>query len=377
VSLAWTQLRAVVRKEVQQTFRDRRVMFMLLFAPLVQTVLFGFGVNFDVDRVPTLVVDADRSAASRAQVRRLLADGTLVRGGDAFASAEADRALDAEEVAAAIVLPPGFGDDLAAGRTARVQVVLDGTDPNRSTVAGAAASRAFGEEAARLARERAVRAGLRPPPGVALAPRLLFNPALRTAPYFVPGILAILLVVVTTIVTAMGLAREREMGTLEQVLVTPIRPFWLLLGKMIPYVGIGSFDVLLVLSVALHVFDVPVRGALPALAAGTLLYLCSTLAVGLLVSTFSENQQQAFLGGFLFALPAILLSGVMTPIRGMPPMLQAVTVLNPLRWYAELARNVLLRGAGIADAALHLAVLAAFGAGLLALATVRFRARVA
>ena len=373
MSQAMVQLRAVVRKEIRQTVRDRRVMFLLIAAPLVQTVLFGYAVNLDVDRVPTAVADRDRSAASREHLRRVLADGTLLRAGDVPSAAEADRLLDAGEAAAAIVVPPGFGRDLAAGRPAEVQVRIDGTDPNRSTVAGAAASRYFGEVADGLARERIARAGLAPPGKVVVVPRLLYNPALRTAPFLIPGILAMLLVVVTTIVTAMGLAREREMGTLEQVLVTPIRPSVLLVGKMLPYVGIGFLDVLLVNAAASYLFDLPLRGSLPVLALGTFLYLCSTLAVGLLISTLSQNQQQSFLGGFLFALPALLLSGVMTPIRAMPGWLQWVTVANPLRWYAELARAVLLRGAGFADLWLQLGALALFGAALLGLSIARFR----
>jgi ABC-2 type transport system permease protein len=351
------------------------VMFLLVAAPLVQTLLFGFAVNLDVDRVPTVVADADRTAASRAHLRRLLADGTLRRAADVGSAAEGERLLDAGAAAAVVVVPRGFGRDLSAGRAAEIQVLLDGTDTNRSNVAGAAASRYFGEAAERVARERG--AGDDPAPGVVVVPRLLYNPELRTAPYLIPGILAMLLVVVTTIVTAMGLARERETGTLEQVLVTPIRPLWLLLGKMIPYVAIGFLDVLLVNAAASWLFDMPLRGSLPALAVGTLLYLCSTLAVGLLISTVSQSQQQSFLGGFLFALPAILLSGVLTAVRSMPQWLQWITVVNPLRWYAELARGVLLRGETFADLWLELAALGAFGVALLGLSVARFRSTVA
>jgi len=182
-------------------------------------------------------------------------------------------------------------------------------------------------------------------------------------------------VVVTTIVTAMGLSREREVGTLEQVLVTPVRPFVLLAGKMTPFVVIGLFDVLLALTAMTWVFHVPVRGPLPALAVGTLLYLCSTLGVGLLIPTASATQQQSFLGGFLFILPAALLSGVMTPVSSMPGWLQAITLLNPLRYFAELVRGVLLRGAGLAELWPQVAALAVFGATILALATLRFRRR--
>jgi ABC-2 type transport system permease protein len=254
----------------------------------------------------------------------------------------------------------------------RVQVVIDGTDPNRASVAASAASRFFGEEGQRLARDRAERAGRPVPPRVEVVPRVLYNPSLETAPYLVPGIMAMLLVVVTTIVTAMGLAREREVGTLEQVLVTPVERRWLLVGKMLPFLAIGAFDVLLVLSVGSWVFSVPLDGSFAALAAGTLVYLSCTLSVGLLVSTVSATQQQSFLGGFLFALPAILLSGIMTPIHGMPPWLQAVTYANPLRYYAELVRAVLLEGARLADVALQVGALAAFAAVVVTASVVRF-----
>jgi len=369
---ALTQYGAVVRKDTLQTVRDRRIMFMLVAAPLIQTILFGFAVDFDVDRVPTTVADLDGSSASREHVRRLLADGTLRRAGRVGSGAEADRRLDDDEAAAAVLLPPGYGDDVLAGRTARAQVLVDGTDPVRSGAAGSAASRFFGQVAQELARARLGPRSVAPPE-VQVTPRVLYNPRLKTALFTVPGILSMLLVVVTTIVTAMGLAREREVGTLEQVLVTPIRPFVLLAGKMTPFIAIGLFDVLLALAAMTWIFDVPVRGPLPALALGTLLYLCSTLGVGLLISTVSSTQQQAFLGGFLFVLPATLLSGIMTPVSSMPTWLQPITWLNPLRFFADLVRGVLLRGAGFGDLALDLAALALFGAATLGLATVRFR----
>jgi drug efflux transport system permease protein len=369
-----TQYAAVVRKEARQTLRDRRIMFMLVAAPLIQTILFGFAVDFDVDRVPTAVADLDRSAASRHHLRRALADGTLRATAVARSGAEADAILDLDGAAAALVVPPGFAADLAAGHPARVQVVLDGSDPTRAQAAGSAASRYFGEAAEGLARSRASALGLALP-SVAVVPRVHYNPSLKTAVYVVPGILAMLLVVVTTIVTAMGLAREREMGTLEQVLVTPIRPFTLLAGKMTPFVFIGLFDVLLALTAMTWVFGVPVRGPLAVLGLGAVLYLCSTLGVGLLVSTISSTQQQAFLGGFLFILPAALLAGILTPIRAMPEWLQWATMLNPLRWFAEVVRGVLLRGAGLADLWIQLAVLAGYGVAILGLATMRFRSR--
>ncbi len=370
------QLAAVFRKEVRQTVRDRRIMFMLIVAPLVQTVMFGFAVDFDVDRVPTVVVDRDRTPESRLHARRLLADRTLLRAGTAGSAEEANRALDAGEAAAALILPPRLEADLAAGRPATVQVLIDGTDPNRASAAAGAASRYFGEVAEGLVRERMAARGVRLPAQIEVVPRLAFNPGLRTPPYMVPGIAAMLLLIVTTIVTAMGLSREREMGTLEQVLVTPIRPALLLLGKMGPYVVIGLFDVALLLAAGTWLFGVPLGGNLLVVLAGTLLYLMTTLGVGLLISTVSRTQQQSFLGGFLFIMPAILLSGVVTPVRAMPGWLQAVTYLNPVRYYADVMRTTLLRGAGFGELWPQLLALAVLGTAVLVAATLRFHERI-
>jgi ABC-2 type transport system permease protein len=367
------QFAAVFRKEVRQTLRDRRMMFILIVAPVIQTVVFGFAVNFDVDRVPTVVVDRDRTDVSRAHARRLLADGTLARAGDAADTVAAERAVQRGDAAAAVILPKRLAADLAAGRPAEVQVVLDGTDPNRSTVASGAVSRYFGEVGERMARESLATRGISPPAQLEIAPRLFYNPGLDSPPYMIPGIAAMLLLVVTTVVTAMGLAREREMGTLEQVLVTPIRPVWLLAGKMAPYVVFGFVDVLILIAAGTWIFGVPIRGPLPVLALGTVLYLLTTLGVGLFISSVSKTQQQSFLGGFLFILPAVLLSGVMSPVAAMPPWLQAVTYLNPVRHFAAVMRSCLLRGAGITDLVVPLTALAVLGSTIFVLSALRFR----
>jgi ABC-2 type transport system permease protein len=323
-----------------------------------------------------MVVDHDRSAVSREDARRLLADGTLLRAGTALGASDAEHAIDQGRAAAALVVPRREGADLVASRAAELQVILDGTDPNRATVAGGAASRYFGERGERLARERLQSRGLPPPAQLALVPRVAWNARLRTAPFMVPGIAAMLLVIVTTFTSAMGLAREREMGTLEQVLVTPVRPLLLLVGKMSPFVVIGLVDVTLLVGAGTWLFDIPIRGPVWLLYLGTALYLMTTLGAGLLISTISTTQQQAFLGGFLFAIPAIILSGVMTPIRAMPGWLQAVTRVNPIRYYQELVRGVLLRGAGPGDLWPQLLALSLLGAAILALATLRFRRRI-
>lgn len=371
------QLQAVILKEVRQTIRDRRVMALLLIAPLLQLMVFGLAVDFDVDRVPTCVVDMDESAASREHIRRFLADGTLVEVVRRETPEEAEHDLVSGLAAVAVVIPPGFGQALARGaEPASMAVMIDGSNPTRSGVAGNAAS-LFARSMAREAIEaRLQRMGSMAPeiPAVPSAvARVLYNPTLETNIYMVPGIAAMLLLVVTTIVTAMGLARERESGTLEQVLVTPVRPWILLGGKMLPFAVIGIVDYLLAMVVGSYVFGMPIRGNLFLLTGATALYLVATLAMGLFISTISRTQQQAFLGGFLFMMPAVLLSGIMTPIYGMPDWLQPFTLLNPLRHYADIMRAVLLRGAGPEEIAPQLVGLAVIGGVIGLLAVSRFR----
>lgn len=373
------ELWAVVRKEVRQTLRDRRMMFLLIVAPLLQTVVLGFAVDFDFRNVPTLVVDLDHSEASRAHTRRLLADRTLVASAPmSTAGASTERAterLEAGDAAAAVVLPHGLERDILARRPTEVQVILDGTDPNRAVVVANTATQYFGQAALVLARERLTLASLPPPAAVSVAPRVLYNPGLDTAPFMIPGVMTMVLIIATTVVTAMGLSREREMGTLEQVLVTPVRPLLLLLGKMTPPLLIGCFDVFLVLTAGVWIFKVPVHGNPLVLLAATVPYLVCTLGVGLLISSVSRTQQQSFLGGFLFIMPAILLSGVMTPIAAMPAWLRTVTYVNPVRYFVEIVRANLLKGANFADVWWRILALAVLGSMILLVATVRFRKR--
>lgn len=378
---ALTMLRAVMLKEIRQTLRDRRVMALLIMAPVMQLIVFGFAVDLDVDRVPTVIVDRDRTSVSREHLERLLADGTLRETARLDTAEEAANELVQGRASVAIIVPEGYSRALARGRRAEpatVQVLVDGSDPNRSGVAAGAVGRYFGEAAleildARRASMGTAAAALPRVSAIELRPRVLYNPRLETAMYMVPGVATMLLLLITTIVTAMGLAREREQGTLEQILVTPVRPGLLILGKMLPFAAIGLFDFMLAMTVGAYVFDMPIRGSFPLLLGATLLYLTGTLGAGLLISTLSNTQQQAFMGGFLFMLPAALLSGIMTPVRSMPVWLQPFTMVNPLRHYSELLRNVLLRGAGVEHVAPQLIALAIFGVAFATIASFRFR----
>ena len=369
---------AVIQKEIRQTVRDKRMMVLLIAAPMIQLIVFGHAVQLDVDRVPTVVVDRDRSHTSRTHLSAVLADGTLREVSRTSETDAALRKLETNEAAAVLIVPPDFERDVVRGRAAALQVVLDGSDPNRANVAGSAVAGYFARESEKIARARRQRlaalGGTLPRlPDVQVRSRVLFNPGLESAIYMVPGVAAMLLLLITTIVSAMGLARERERGTLEQILVTPVPSTVLVLGKIIPFAVIGLIDFLLALTAGAYLFDMPLRGGMPLLLAATSLYLMITLGAGLLISTYSESQQQAFMGGFLFMLPAALLSGIMTPVRSMPTWLAPLTLVNPLRHYAEILRAVLLRGAGAAELSTQLSTLAVMGLCVCALAVHRFR----
>ncbi|MCP3162057.1 ABC transporter permease [Myxococcus qinghaiensis] len=368
------QYRAVVVKEVRQTARDRRVMALITLAPLMQLFLLGFAVNFDVRHVPTVVVDRDKTAESRDYARSQLAGDTLDSKAEVSDELAAEEALERGEASVALIFPRDFQKDLLRGEGAQVQALVDGSDPTRSSVAANAVAQYAVLRAMQLAQAQAQARGETPPRSpVELMPRVLYNPELSTSVYVVPGIAAMLLLIVTTVIMAMGLSRERETGTLEQLQVTPLRPGILMAGKVTPFLLIGLVDVGLALSVGAWVFKVPLRGSLTLVAVATLFYLLSTLGVGLLIATVSRTQQQAFVGGFLFVLPAVLLSGVMSPIRAMPDWLAWLTYLNPVRYYVEVLRGALLKEAGLGDLWRQVLALAVFGFMMMAVASRRFQ----
>jgi ABC-2 type transport system permease protein len=371
------QLLAMATKEIRQTLADRRMIGMLIVAPLVQLTVFGFAVDLDVDRLPTLVVDEDQTATSRQHIAGVLADGTLRAAGTAADIAGAEAAIAAGTATVALVVPRGFERDVERGRPTTVQAIVDGSNPNESGTAQSTITRYFGGVSQRLVAARQAQREPERGDGFSLRPRVLYNPRLDTPLFMLPGILAIMLLINTALLTAIGVAREKETGTLEQVLVTPIPPLVLMLGKILPSVVIGTFEFFLALGVSAVVFGLPLGGSFAFLLATTCLFLLSTLGVGLFVSTFSRTQQQAFLGVFLFILPANLLSGLLTPVSSMPAWLQPLTLLNPVRYYIEILRAALLEGAGLSDLWARVAALALFGVTIVLVSSARFRTRLA
>jgi len=369
----------VIVKEFLQIRRDRKMIPVIFVAPVVQIAVFGFAVNTDVTRVPTVLVDQDRSVQSRDLVSRFVESGYFELVGGEERAADVDRWLVTGEAQLGLVIGQGFGSALTAGRTASLQVISDGSDAASANIAlgyAGALARGFGAEL-QLARLAGAGRGLASRPGqVELFPRILYNPDLKSRWFYVPAVLAMILMVMTMLLSAMGVVREKEIGTLEQIIVTPIRPWQLLVGKLAPFAIIGVIQVFLVTGVAVFGFGVPLRGSFLLLLGLTLLFLLSTLGLGLLVSTLVQNQQQAMMAAVLGAMvPMIYLSGLIFPIENMPPAIQLVTYAIPLTYYSEIIRGIFLRGSGIDVLWPQAAVLLGMGVGILSVAALRFRKR--
>jgi ABC-2 type transport system permease protein len=365
----------VIRKEFRQLRRDKRMIPAMIIGPIVQLLTLGFAANNDVTDIPMALLDDDHSSASRALVDRFTASGYFRLAG----SVESERAIEPQLVAGraqvALVIPPSFGRDVAAGRAPRVQLIVDGSDSTSAVVGLGYASRIITEAGADYVATRLRREGnFAPLPGVSLVSRVWYNPDLRSRWFYVPAILAMVLMLVTMILPSMAVVREKEMGTLEQIIVTPIRPWQLVLGKLFPFACVGFLDALLVCGVAVGLFGVPLRGSLPLLIALTIPFLMCTLGLGLFVSTLVRTQQQAMMSAiYLVMVPMIYLSGLIFPVENMPVVIQKATVVIPLMYYTHIIRGIFLKGSGFDVLWPDAAALLVIGATVLVLASLRFR----
>ncbi|MGB7630266.1 MAG: ABC transporter permease [Candidatus Deferrimicrobium sp.] len=371
----WERLRNMLIKEFLQVLRDPKMRGIIFAMPLVQTMVFGYAVTTDVRNVPVAIVDFDQSVASRELLSRFSASGYFRFVSQTRNVNEATHLLDRESVGAILRIDQGFEEDLRAGRTAKLQVIADGTDSNTAGIVldytGRIAGK-FSEEVllARLSRLR----GEGPLPGkVELVSRAWFNENLESRNFYVPGVIAIIVMLITLMLTSMAIVREKEIGTIEQLLVSPITPTEFILGKTLPFALIGYADVLLVAVVGVFWFEVPIRGSLLLLLVATTFYLMTTLGIGLFISTVSRTQQQAMMSVFFFYFPAVLLSGFMFPIANMPPPVRYLTYANPLRYFLVILRGIFLKGAGAATLWPPMAALLAMGLLTLLFTTRRFR----
>jgi ABC-2 type transport system permease protein len=364
-----TRVLHIIRKEFLELRRDPRLFSIIIIAPILQLTMLGYAATTDVRDVPMIVVDDDRSMESRELVSRFEASQNFVVTDTLSSLRDVDTYLDRGRAWMALTIPADYGERIKNGQPAVIQVVADGTDANSTNVALGYA----GNLVASYARELAAAAGHGPVvPLVRLEPRVWFNPQLESRDFMIPGILALLLLVITTNLSSMAIVREREVGTLEQLNVTPIARWELIVGKLLPYALIGLLDVLLVVAVALLWFEVPLRGSFTLLLLMCVIYLLSTLGLGLFVSTISRTQQQAMMtSSFFFLIPMVFLSGFVFPIQNMPEPVQKVTYLIPLRYFLVILRGIFLKGVGLETLWPQALALLAWGVGILALATIR------
>ena len=368
------RLRQMMRKEFRQTFRDPRSARILFVAPVIQLLLFGYAVNTDVRNTKTFVVDRDHTATSRQLVDAITASGyfRVVAQGDR--PADMVDALDHGAAVMGVEIPLGFSADVAGGRPATIQLLVDGSTANTANVALGYATQIVTRFGLARGRDIAARAGvLAAPAGVDLRMRAWYNPNLESRVYNVPAVMGTIVMMMSLLLTSLAVVREREIGTLEQLMVSPLKPAELILGKTLPVILIALTQLVLVTAVALLWFGIPFRGSFAVLATAGLCYILSGLGIGLLISTISATQQEAFMSMFFFFLPAIMLSGFMFPIQNMPVVLRYLTVLDPIRHFLEVVRGVFLRGAGWEVMWRQIVILFAMGVSVLWFATTRFR----
>jgi ABC-2 type transport system permease protein len=378
----WERIREIVRKELRQALRHPRMRVLLIGPPLIQLIIFGYAVNLDVENSALAWMDRDRTPASRELLSRFTGSHYFRVAEEPASEVDARNALDHGRVLAVVSVLPGFARDIARGRTAAVQILVDGTNSNTAAIVGGQASAIVSRYAADLLRQR-MREKLVPSPApvtfavptIRAESRVWFNPELKSRVYFVPGIVVNIVLLVTVMLTAMAVVRETEIGTMEQLMVTPIRPVELILGKTLPFAGVGLVNMVMITLAALLVFHVPFRGHGVVLLAATLLFLMTSLGAGLFISTISHTQQQAMMSSFFFFMPAFMLNGFAFPVRNMPEPAQWLAGLNPARYFMEIVRGVFLKGTGFAELWPQMAALAALGMIVLTMAVLRFHKR--
>ena len=372
----WERIYRMLVKEFIQVLRDPRMKALIFIMPVIQLIMFGYAVTTDVDNIKTAVCDLDKSPQSRALIERFTASGYFTVVDSTDRPERLGELLDRGKVIVGIQINRGFADDLKSGRQAVIQTIIDGTDSNTGTVAMDYAQRITQEfskaRAAPIELTQLAQAQANP---IELRSRAWFNPDLKSRYYNVPGVIAVVVLLISLLLTAMAIVREREIGTMEQLMVTPIRSFELILGKTLPFVLISFIDVLVVTFIGINWFNVPIQGSLGLLLFGAGLYLMSTIGIGLFISTISQTQQQALMSSFFFYLPAVLLSGFMFPISNMPEPAQWLTYLNPLRYFLVIIRDIFLKGSGLEILWPQFAALAVLGTALLLISSLRFKKR--
>ncbi|KPK91107.1 MAG: ABC transporter permease [Deltaproteobacteria bacterium SM23_61] len=380
----WQRLKSMLIKEFIQAFRNPRMRLILFLPPLVQLLIFGYAANTDIRNIFLGVYDLDKTPESRDMIERFASSGYFRVAESPQSPLEIRRLIDQGRISAALQINGGFARQMRTREGTMVQVVVDGTDSNTASVVMAYAQRIVAEYSRQVLVQRIFSLPNIPDEmkrpffvqgGIDVESRAFFNPNLESRNFYVPGIMAFLIMLVTLLLTCMAIVREREIGTMEQLIVSPIRPFELILGKTIPFAIIGYIDVLIVTLVGVFWFEVPIRGSILLLLAATTIYLLSSLGIGLFISTISHTQQQAMMTMFFFFVPAILLSGFVFPIANMPPIVQYLTYADPLRYFLIIIRGIFLKGNGFDILWPQMVALAVLGGIVFTFSSLRFRKR--
>jgi len=374
----------IIRKEVRQAFREPRMRAMLFVPPIIQLLVFGYAVNLDVENAAMAWVDQDRTPESRELLSKFEGSNRFEVVATPGSEREVAPLLDSGKVDVVVRLLPGFGRDVLRGKATSVQVLVNGSNSNTASlvatyasgVIAGYASDVMNEQARQKLVGRTARGPIHPAiPSLNLRSRVWFNPDLKSRNYFVPGVVANIIALVTLMLTAMAIVREKEIGTMEQLMVTPIKPIELMIGKTLPFAVVGLIDMVLVVVVARLLFHVPFRESGLLLLAASICFLLTSLGVGLFISTISRTQQQAMMTTFLFFQPSFLLSGFTFPIRNMPQAVQYLTLLNPVRYFMEIVRGLFLKGSGITVLWPQMLALAVIGVVVMGLSAARFHKR--
>ncbi len=368
-------------KEFIQVWRDKKLRYFLFVPPLVQLLAYGYVINFDIKDVATAIFDESRTMESRELIQRFTSTDWFRVNYYLNSRQELLDLIDRGQVSMALWIQWDFARQLRQGKTGQVQVIVDATDSNAALIVSRYASTVIGDYSQEQLLARFQRQGVRwagkPGLPLVLETRAWFNPNLISRYSMVPGVIAMVVLLISLMLTALSVVREKEIGTLEQILVTPIRSVELMLGKSIPFVLICLGDVILVTLVGVLWFEVPFQGQIWVLLLGTVVFLFSSVGLGLLISTVASTQQQAMMAGNLFLTPAIMLSGLIFPIANMPPFFKYLTLLNPLRYFIIVVRGIFLKGAGLGLLWPEMAAMMVLGLLMLALAVLRFQKHVA
>jgi len=369
------RLKQMLIKEFIQVFRDKRTRFVLFGPPIIQMLIFGYAATFEIHHVPTVVLDLDHSQESRELISRFSSSPYFDVQRQLTDYRQIGDLIDQGKATVGLEINAGFAQNLRKGQTAPLQVIVDATNSNTALIASGYITQIALGFAQEYQQDRIYRLSpqmIERMPSVQLEQRPWYNPDLRSRWFFVPGVIGSLTLVLVVTLTAFAVVREREIGTLEQIMVTPIRPAEFILGKTLPFFLIGLFDVSLIATVGTLWFQIPFRGQILVLFAGAILFLLCMLGVGLLISTVSSTQQQAMVTAFFFIMPAITFSGFGFPISTMPQWLQYLTYLSPLRYFLIVLRGTYLKGVGMEILWPQMLAMAALGISLLTIAVLRF-----